>query len=279
MGKRERGPDGRVRRRVAVSAVSVPETRSVRSGGLVAVVEDLLGRAGVDDGSPVDENAIELSADERASLSTDPALRRAQLRCFRAARLGLVVEPTADEIEARLTAEREAERTRRWAEFVPPRYVDAALSAVVDRDPAVGAALSAWTGSENLILTGSLGTGKTFAALAVVRPAVEGGRTVVYWSTGRLLQELRPGAESTSALLGSLLAADVLVLDDLGVEKVSEWTSEQLTIVIDDRYQNLRPIVVTTNDLGSLVSSTRARGESRLIHGATVIGLDGKRFR
>lgn len=50
--------------------------------------------------------------------------------------------------------------------------------------------------------------------------------------------------------------AEMLVIDDIGVEKVTEWLSEQLFLVINYRYENSLPIIVTSNqsleDLGQL---------------------------
>jgi DNA replication protein DnaC len=275
MESREKALGGRQSRRTTVPARSIPRDVPAVADGLLAVLP-------VTDRSPVDEAALNLTDVERASLSTNPFTRRSQLICFREARRATAVDPTAEEIAA-LEREMETDRRRaRWDGFVPPRYRDACLDSVAERSNALAAALLGWAGDSrrpNLIVTGPIGVGKTFAALAAVRSDVEAGRSVRYWSVGRLMQELRPGAPATPEVLAGLLDADVLVLDDLGVEKMSEWTTEQLTIVVDDRYSNCRPIVVTTNDLGSLAGSTRDRGKSRLLDGALVLAVGGTRLR
>lgn len=274
MESREKAPGGRVSRRTTLPARSMPRGARPLAAGFLAVLPV--------DRSPVDESSLDLLDHERASLSSNPITRRAQLACFREARRAVLVEPSADEIEAREREMAAARRAARWEGFVPPRYIDASLDAVAERDQPIAAALLGWAGDSrrpNLILTGPIGVGKTFAALAAVRADVEAGRRVVYWSTGRLLQDLRPGSVALGDVVRGLLDADVLILDDLGIEKASEWTTEQLSIVVDDRYANLRPIVVTTNDLGSLVGSTRDRGKSRLLDGALVLAVGGTRLR
>lgn len=275
MESREKPSGGRVGRRTTVPARSIPRE-------VPAVAEGVLAVLPVTDLSPVDEAALNLTDVERASLSTNPFVRRSQLICFREARRATAVDPTAEEIEALEREVADARRAGRWEGFVPPRYVDASLDLVATRDKPVAAALLGWAGDTrrpNLILTGAIGVGKTFAALAAVRADVEAGRTVRYWPTGRLMQELRPGAAFTPDVLAGLLDADVLVLDDLGAEKASEWTTEQISIVVDDRYSNCLPIVVTTNDLGTLAGSTRDRGKSRLLDGALVLAVGGTRLR
>lgn len=278
MAKRERGLDGRVARRTAVSAITGPGEPIALPRGTVDTISEILRL----DPAPVDEGSLDLDDAERASLSIIPAVRDVQLRCFRESRRADLVDDDPETIARREHEAEQARRVARWEAFVPPRYVDARIGMVLDRDREIGEELLAWLDEDprpNIVVTGAVGTGKTFAVFAAVRPLVEAGVKVVYWSTGRLLQELRPGSSSTPDLLADLVRADVLILDDLGVEKVSEWTSEQLSIVVDDRYTNLRPIIVTTHDVGALGVSTRHRGRSRLLEGASMFLLDGKRFR
>jgi DNA replication protein DnaC len=276
MTKRERGLEGPETDRTGSSAISVPGEASPVARGTVADFSEILRL----DPSPVDEASLDLDDAERESLSDIPAVRDVQLRCFRESRRTNLIEPAPGEIARREAALRMERRAGLWAEFVPPRYVDASLAGVRKVDPGRADALQAWAVTvprPNLILTGPIGIGKTYAAFAVVRPFVEAGARASYWSVGRVLQELRPGGDGK--VLDELLESDLLILDDLGVEKISEWTSEQLSIVVDDRYTNLWPTIVTTNDLQALVASTRDRGRSRLLDDATFIAFDGIPFR
>ena len=120
-----------------------------------------------------------------------------------------------------------------------------------------------------LMLCGSYGTGKTHLAAAIVRRMAEQGVVALFLSVPELFAKIRASFDSkeTSAetLIEAAKAAPVLVLDDLGAEKTSAWTQEQLYRVINHRYEHLLPVVVTTNNMGKgLEASAGARNLSRL---------------
>ena len=99
---------------------------------------------------------------------------------------------------------------------------------------------------------GDVGTGKTSLALLVSKAASESGRTVAVYSLPLLLAELkstyeRDASESYLQLFRRLCSADLLVLDDLGAEKQTEWVLEQLYSLVNERWQSEGSIVVTTN--------------------------------
>lgn len=77
-------------------------------------------------------------------------------------------------------------------------------------------------------------------------------RIFVFVSAPDLLDRLRStfdreNNESTEMLMRELMDADLLVLDDLGAEKSTEWASEKLFRIIDGRFKDSRPIIVTSN--------------------------------
>ena len=78
-----------------------------------------------------------------------------------------------------------------------------------------------------------------------------GAKTVIFATAPRLLDRIRSTYdrqnEDTELLMGELAGADLLVIDDLGAEKPSEWASEKLFRIIDERGQAGRPFIVTTN--------------------------------
>jgi DNA replication protein DnaC len=68
-------------------------------------------------------------------------------------------------------------------------------------------------------------------------------------------------------ILDKALLADVLLLDDLGAEKASDWTRKELVIILDERYRENRPTIVTSNLMltdGELRNTCGARAYSRL---------------
>ena len=123
-----------------------------------------------------------------------------------------------------------------------------------------------------LWFAGDIGTGKTSLAMLVSRAAEERGRSVAIYPVTRLLAEIkdtydREAGPSYMSLFRKLTSVDLLHLDDLGTEKRTEWVLEQLYSIINERWQDERSIVVTTNttDLDILREEIGAKTVSRLI--------------
>jgi DNA replication protein DnaC len=99
---------------------------------------------------------------------------------------------------------------------------------------------------------GDVGTGKTSLAMLVSKAALEAGRSVAIYSVPRLLADIKDTYEDDSGrsytdLFDRLCEVDLLHLDDLGAEKRTEWVLEQLYSIVNERWQNERSIVVTSN--------------------------------
>ena len=100
---------------------------------------------------------------------------------------------------------------------------------------------------------GSSGTGKTTLAMLISRTALESGRSVAIYSLPKLLSRIRQtydaeiGEQSYSQFFERLASVDLLHLDDLGVEKQTEWVLEQLYALINERYERQRSLIVTSN--------------------------------
>lgn len=116
-----------------------------------------------------------------------------------------------------------------------------------------------------LLLEGTYGTGKTHLAAAVGNARLQQGDLVLFITTPDLLDHLRstyaPGAEvGFDATFERLRNAQLLILDDLGVENPSEWAKEKLFQLLNHRYSHQLPTVVTTNaDLDALDARVRSR--------------------
>lgn len=169
----------------------------------------------------------------------------------------------------------EEARDRQWRRLVPSRYHLASLGQI---DGPEGEQLADWAQQprgRNLVITGSVGVGKTHAALAACRIHHDAGLDVAFWPTGELLDALRPGAPSPLET-ADLAAVDRLILDDLGMERASEWTMERLGIVVSRRWMEDQPTIATTN-LGrdALIERFGERTFSRLIGDAVVVRLAG----
>lgn len=97
-------------------------------------------------------------------------------------------------------------------------------------------------------LWGKCGRGKTYAAACCVRLSLEAGRSARLVTAKGLLDQVKAGYDGADA--GALERAegyDLLALDDLGVEKATDWAIETLTGLIDERVAAGRPTVITSN--------------------------------
>lgn len=192
-------------------------------------------------------------------------------------------DPEAEERQRRAAAERAAEiariRRERFEAQVPARFASARMS---DLPPPRGPEIQSWLdgdGWPNLVLAGPVGCGKTHAAVAAARAASEAGLAARLISTVELLEELRPGGPERA--LERAIEAPLLVLDDLGAERPSDWTAERLALIIDRRWLDERPILATTNlslgPSGELIEALGERSYSRLVgSGAIVLQLQGE---
>jgi DNA replication protein DnaC len=104
-----------------------------------------------------------------------------------------------------------------------------------------------------LWLMGDVGTGKTTLAMLVSKAALSRGHTVAIYSVPSLLARIREtydtptGPESYMGFFRQLVDVDLLHLDDLGAERQTDWVLEQLYSLVNQRYEEERSIVLTTN--------------------------------
>lgn len=141
--------------------------------------------------------------------------------------------------------------------------------------------------TDSLYMTGPKGTGKTHLAAAMIREIVldrtpSHGISDLEWiSAPDLLLEIRAtfrdGAEqSEKGIIEQYSECRLLVLDDLGVEKTTEWSLQTLYTIIDRRYREERQTIVTSNlNLDELAEKLDDRIASRLSELCRVVVLTG----
>ena len=103
----------------------------------------------------------------------------------------------------------------------------------------------------SLFITGQVGSGKTFLASALAMRLIDSGLKVRFETTVGLLRELRGAVNSKQTdVFERCVGCDVLILDDLGKETPTEFALSVLYEIIDIRYANGLPTIITSNYQG-----------------------------
>lgn len=164
---------------------------------------------------------------------------------------------------------------------------------------------------KGIYIHGDVGTGKTFVAYSLYQewqelrneekkerdkkntnkkedgvPASEADSEIIvrprgeFWNMTRLLYELRkeirkPVDDSLSEDL--IVRKNLLFIDDLGAEKVTDWVEEVIYLIINSRYENNYPIIITSNyPLSGIAERVGDRVASRIKEMCHIIKLDGE---
>lgn len=191
----------------------------------------------------------------------------------------------AEQAAAEEEARRQAEAARWVAEQltkIPPRYIGAELDYLPVRQW-MERFLEEPYGpkTKGLVIAGPTGTGKTRQMWGLYRALVarqfEGieVRKLVGW-----IDSFRPGRKGTPEEFDIATDASLLMLDDLGVEKMSDWVEEKLYMLVDTRYENLVPTIFTTNEKREdLAKRIGRRVADRILESSQFIVMDGKNWR
>jgi DNA replication protein DnaC len=149
---------------------------------------------------------------------------------------------------------------------LPPRYEECSLANFEPINPGCPAILKkcmdycsgypylgATTEGLGLLFTGGTGVGKTHLAVAILKELVLGkGARGQFWDFHSLIREIRncynPDTRVTEVqFLQPIVDIDVLVLDDLGAWKMTDWMVDTLFYIINSRYIGKRSTIITTN--------------------------------
>lgn len=141
--------------------------------------------------------------------------------------------------------------------------------------------------SEGLCIYGVPGNGKSHLAAALVHSAVEKGYTAVFIEAPDLFAKIKASYNdgtdgiSESKILNALSKCDLLVLDDAGAEKPTAWVQEKFYQIINSRYKNNLPLVITTNtkDMAGLEEVIGFRAYDRVLEMCRPVKNNGTSYR
>jgi DNA replication protein DnaC len=136
-----------------------------------------------------------------------------------------------------------------------------------------------------LLLIGETGTGKTHLAVAALRALIERGHEGLFFDFQNLLDRIRSGYDAASgtsdrAAYRNAMDAEILLLDDLGSHRITEWVEDTVTSIITYRCNHQKPLIATTNleiEETGPVAYTTAGGA--VVRGKTLGDVVGPRAR
>ena len=166
----------------------------------------------------------------------------------------VVQERAANQLDDTLKRERDSNLPQSVQGAGPRMFLDATFENFASRDGTTegfekATDFTVGNTAPILMLLGGTGTGKTHLIEAIGRQYLAQGNTVRYELVAHLLEKARAavriGAEED--VFSASYKADVLLLDDIGLEKPSTWVAEQISALVDERYRNKRLLVLGTN--------------------------------
>lgn len=185
---------------------------------------------------------------------------------------------------------------------IPPRYQRCEFSNFVTypNDRLLNAVASAKRFADSfpvvdkgLMIIGPPGIGKTHLAISALKQAV---RTTAaharYYDTRGLLTQIRSTYNSTTKtaemdVIRPVMEAQLLILDDLGAERLTDWVEETMNVIVNSRYNAKLPTIFTSNyedipgseDMNSLFVRVGFRLHSRLREMCEFLEYDGPDYR
>ena len=183
---------------------------------------------------------------------------------------------------------------------IPARYADCHFTSYAPQNPSQERAFKFGTKlamdypavDKGILLSGTVGVGKTHLAVSILKALTERGFSCLFYEFGSLLKEIQgsytPSTQSSEwKILSPVLEAEILVLDELGAAKPTDWVKDTMAFIINSRYNDKKLTIFTTNYLDdrrsereeTLEDRIGVRLRSRLFEMCKTIELSGEDFR
>ena len=100
---------------------------------------------------------------------------------------------------------------------------------------------------QGLLFWGTVGTGKSYTAACIANELLNQMIPVVMTSFVKILQNIQGNPDEEERIMAGLNAAKLLIIDDLGAERSTDYALEKVYNIIDSRYLSGKPLILTTN--------------------------------
>ena len=138
-------------------------------------------------------------------------------------------------------------------------------------------------GGKGILFYGSVGTGKSYIASCIANALIDKGYTVKMTNFAKIIKRMQGKFEGRQEYLDSLNKCELLIIDDLGIERQSEFAQEVVFDVIDSRYKTGLPMIVTTNllpnDFKAPNNVTKSRIYDRILEKCFPVEVKGANRR
>lgn len=141
------------------------------------------------------------------------------------------------------------------------------------------------TNGQGLLITGDIGVGKTHLAVGILLGLIEEkGAQALFYDYRELLKQIQhsynPQVNSTELdVLKPVFDAEVLVLDELGAQKPSDWVWDTVALILNTRYNDKRTTIITTNFMDQPELNERLTDAQKATRKETLGDRIGERMR
>jgi len=137
--------------------------------------------------------------------------------------------------------------------------------------------------NQGLLFYGPTGSGKSFTAACIANDLLNKGISVIMTSFVKILQDVQNGTVSEAEYINTINRAKLLIIDDLGAERNTDYALEKVYNVIDSRSREAKPMVLTTNlTMQEITGTTDIRYKriyDRILETCYPIQITGPSFR